>query len=135
MKAILTKAYTGSEWDGVSFAIIPLTAEQILFLKQEATKVPDDALHVEYSGDNAEFFAGVKEDTPDEFNFEPEEGEPEIVELPDDYEKYFDRPEQTIKYGGFKLTKEDVCYTAYGKHTDEEYWTDDIKLEILDSLS
>ena len=68
-KTLIAKAHTNSEWDSVSFALIPLSKEFIDFLLELRTqgeilfeKFGHSFLNIHISGDNADFYIGEVED-------------------------------------------------------------------------
>lgn len=117
-KYILMKALTGSEWDGVEFALLPFSEKrlnQFLAKKKVLDTLKDVDQLVVYS-DDVEFFTDLSQLN----NVDEDEENPIIVEINDIEE--LSRPEQTIKYGQIKFGKDEIIFSGYGKHTNEEYW-------------
>lgn len=122
-KYILIPARTNSEWDGVSFALLNYSAQQLNeFLKVknvlESLKPLADkmALYV----NDVEFFTN-EEELPQQYQPQHEDTAM-LVELSKEQFEALSRPEQTIKYGERVYTDSGITFIARGKHTDEEYW-------------
>lgn len=112
------KAVTGSEWDGVEFALLPFSEKRLnqFIAKKNVLDTLEDVNELVVYADEVEFFTDLSQ-----LNIEIDEDEiPIIVEINDIEE--LSRPEQTIKYGHISFGKEEITFSGYGKHTDEEYW-------------
>lgn len=124
-KYILTPAFTNSEWDDVSFSLIELTPKLLSMVKKLINRAKElkaegiDAILV-YS-DFANFFACGDEDETDGLDRIDEIQE--VIELTAKMYKKLKKPEQTIKDGFMRISGNNITFTAYGKHTGEEYWT------------
>lgn len=134
-QCLVVKAFTGSEWDNVNFAVVELSKERVSFINQMMKEVARLKEIYQFGGqlevfcDNAEFFAGVNDNCPFDFaDDEAQEGKPVIMELPDDYEDHFYRPESALKYGHMSITEDTVQFVTTGKHTGEEFYTETIDL-------
>lgn len=145
MKYIISKAYTGSEWDTVDFALIELDDERLKYFKEMEMQAKElkerngfGFMHIEISADNAEFFTGLMEEFEDNTispgEMIPEEEEYCIEELPDDIIDKLERPESHLKYGSMKFSDSGVQFTTLGKHTDEEFWTPTIPYSIFEKI-
>lgn len=133
-KYILVQAYTNSEWDSVSFALIELTEEHLKFLKEAQQKAisikeeGDSFCHISYSGDMAEFY--IDEDELPE-GIMLNEDNPIVVEMNEDDVKVLTQPEQNIRYGEMRVGTGALNYVGLGKHTSEEYWTENIPFDLI----
>lgn len=134
-KTLIAKAMTNSEWDSVSFALVDLSKKFTDFLQEvrkdaEALnkKYEYGFLNIRISGDNADFYIGEVEDCQAAALL----GEEEFMITdkgldPDSYTP----PENSLRHGQMKIGATDVQFVAYGKHTDEEFWTNPIPIEDL----
>lgn len=139
MKVLLLQAYTGSEWDSVSFALIEIDEAHQAYLKkiiQRQTELKAEGIDkLVVSADNADFFID-EEQLPEicfnEFN-EIQEG---VYDLSEELIDELTRPEQDLKYGEMVFSHDSVTFKIFGKHTDEESWTNSIsfneKGELVD---
>lgn len=98
------EAYTNSEWDSVNTCYIEINDDRIAAVRKAQRLI---AQYPEFS--NIEITA------PDY----------EFVVIDEDTQEV-SSPEQTIRYGKFRVSRYDVIYVAYGKHSMEEFFTDDI---------
>lgn len=118
-KYILTEAFTDSEWDPVSFALVQFSEEtcrNILSLRDRlGDDIPADSATI--NGDFADFFTD-EEELPEDIDGINDQ----IIEI-EDIEK-LSRPEQYIKYGEVKIYPDWAVVRAVGKHTGEDYWCD-----------
>jgi len=122
-KFILLKALTNSEWDHVDFALLPIeTIETHLKKKQILASLNGEVDELVIYEDAVVFYASI-EDLPERFTSEDYYKEkPMLVELSDQEIEALSKPDQTIKSGQVKFSKEEVTFTGHGKHTNEEYW-------------
>jgi hypothetical protein len=131
MKTLVVKAYTNSEWDSVDVVLFELDKESIDWLKELREKVE---LVKGISGFNclsifsygAEFLqdeSGVYEDIENGFILEDDVDENNFSEP----ETHFDTDTIGLRGYGF-------FFKCYGKHTGEEFWSETIGWEILDTL-
>lgn len=132
-KYLLLNALTLSEWDGVSFALVELTDEREKFIKEkiERAKVllKEEGINsFSIYADNAEFYNDVEQLPEEVFKVEIASNcFNQIISLDDKVVEGFTRPEQTLKYGEMAFTESGVVFKSSGKHTSEEYWTDNFK--------
>lgn len=133
---ILVKAYTCSEWDTCDFAILKIDKnweEQIQKRLKLAHFIEDmnDFVSVVFQDNAVDFYCLDKEDNP---NFENILGEHlwQFVSLEDNQQYYFEVPQSTLNLRRMTLCKGGNAYfQAFGKHTGEEFYTDDINLNQL----
>lgn len=119
-------AWTGSEWDSVDSLLIPI----------------DDAIIAEWEGlvgqlNTTDFdSASINDDSP-EFVILGDD-EPEgmaILSFTDEELEALGRPEGAIRYGSFRFYKYGgICYKAYNKHTNEEFWCESFNVEQVREL-
>lgn len=132
---ILVRAYTNSEWDNCNFAIIHINDKWKDRMRKRIKLITPIA-----SEDKA--FAAVQYyDTSVHFYHEEEEWLDTIlgsrywsfVELDDAEEKDFPVPENRLNIYRLSLFSNGVLmYAAWGKHTQEEFFTEELILsEIL----
>lgn len=132
---ILMPAQTQSEWDSVSFALLPYDAKLFKsFLKTKAKldKLKGTADQFSLYVDDVDFFTDLEE-LPEQFQLDEDET-PKLIELTDEQIENLSRPEQVIKHGERKYSQWEVQFTATGKHTGEEYWCG-IGWETVEKLS
>ena len=127
---ILVRAYTNSEWDRCDFAIVHCGEvwRNIIRKRMEAiqTIAEDGELcSVRYYGASVDFFQTEDEDIlklleKEDWTFvEMDEGEERTLVCP---ENRLDTYRISIfPKGGF-------MYSAFGKHTGEEFWTEELTL-------
>ncbi|WP_447951660.1 hypothetical protein [Chryseobacterium koreense] len=133
---ILVKANTNSEWDNCEFAIIHISEEW----KQEQAKRL--ALVKPLEG-NLYFCSMNYYDTAVDFYRTGENDNPNIeellngkewvfVELDEQEQEAFTVPENRLDCYRLVLRSNGTgYYTAYGKHTSEEFWTEEFLLTQL----
>jgi hypothetical protein len=141
MKHLITKAYTGSDWDSVDFAVIPLPDAWVQFLNEvnqdfmAIRKKHQDNVHlVTIWADNAEFFVKDDEALPKSFLDildSIEEDEAGVFELPEEFYKDFERPETHMGHGEVRISAFGVQFSTHGKHTTDEFWTPDVAITLL----
>lgn len=133
---ILVKANTNSEWDNCEFAIIHLSEE---WKKEQAKRL---ALVKPLEG-NYHFCSMNFYDTAVDFYRTGEDYQPDIeemltnkewgfVELDEEEQETFTVPENSLDCYRLVLRANGTgYYTAYGKHTSEEFWTEEFLLTQL----
>ncbi|MBZ4192023.1 hypothetical protein [Niabella beijingensis] len=130
---LLVKANTNSEWDNCNFAIIHITEE---WKKEQQKRIEFLApLQGNYQFQSMNFY-----DTAVDFYNTGEEDKPDIenllgykdwafVELDKNELASLTPPENRLDCYRIALRANGTgYYTAYGKHTSEEFWTEDILL-------
>lgn len=130
---LLIKAMTNSEWDDCGFAIIHITDEWNKTQKKrlEAVKLVEndhDLKWLNYADTNVEFFKFSEEHYP-----EVEEllsGRSRIfIELETENLKELSQPENSLNCYQMQVFKNgNAIYNAFGKHTSEEFWTEEFSL-------
>lgn len=137
---LLIKAYTGSEWDTCDFAIIHLSEdwkkEQVKRL--EAVKPFADDYNFQslnYYDTSVDFYRVDENDQPD-FETLLAEKEWVFVELDEGEQNSFAVPENRLDCYRLVVYKNGTAmYKAYGKHTSEEFWTEEFSLkQIIEQL-
>lgn len=133
---ILVKADTNSEWDYCEFAIIHLSEEWKTAQKQMLEWVAP--LHGKTSFCSMNFY-----DTAVDFYRTDEDDEPDVeqllgdkewvfVELSESEQETFTIPENHLDcYRLVVRPNGTAYYTAYGKYTSEEFWTEEFSLTQL----
>lgn len=129
---ILVKANTNSEWDNCEFAIVHFSEE---WIKEQANRLElVKPLQGNYHFSSMNFY-----DTAVDFYSTGEDEQPDIekmladkewvfVELDNEEQETFPIPENRLSCYSLVLR---ASGTAYGKHTSEEFWTEEIDLNIL----
>ncbi|MDO5615555.1 MAG: hypothetical protein Q4G16_05150 [Cruoricaptor ignavus] len=138
---ILVKACTDSEWDNCDFAVITISQkwkeQQTQRLAIVANIEGDDYfLSVNYRDTFVDFYQTAtlkptEEPTP---NLESLLGDTDwtFVELEDEEQEQFSAPQSTLNCYQLKFDRYgNIHYSAYGKHTGEEFWTAEIELKQL----
>lgn len=136
---ILVRANTNSEWDFCDFAIIHLSDKwkecQIKRLQAvEPFKDDNDFRSLNYYDEYINFCQLTEEEVQvDELLAEKEWA---FVELDEEELKELTPPENRLDcYRLVIYNNGDAKYTAYGKHTNEEFWTNKISLlQIIEKL-
>lgn len=133
---ILIKANTNSEWDNCEFAIVHLSEE---WKKEQAKRLE----WVKPLQGNAHFCSMNFYDTAADFYRIGENEQPDIetmlagkewvfVELDEEEQEAFTVPENRMDCYRLVLRANGTAYyTAYGKHTSEEFWTEEFDLNML----
>ncbi|MDV3805252.1 hypothetical protein CMU35_08855 [Elizabethkingia anophelis] len=133
---ILVKANTNSEWDYCEFAIIHLSEE---WKKEQAKRL---ALVTPLKG-NYHFQSMNFYDTAVDFYRTGEDDQPDIekilgdkecvfVELDEGEQKKFAIPENRLDCHRLVISANGTAYySAYGKHTSEEFWSERFLLTQL----
>lgn len=133
---ILIKANTNSEWDNCEFAIIHLSQAW----KKEQTRRIE--LVEPLQEDN--YFSSMNfYDTAVDFYKTEEDDQPDVdkmlsgkewtyLELDEREQETFTAPESSLDCYRLVLRANGTAYyTAYGKHTGDEFWTEEFDLNIL----
>lgn len=130
---LLVKANTNSEWDNCNFAIIHITEDW----KKEQQKRIDFLTPLQgnyhfqsmnYYDTAVEFYRTNEDDQPD---MDKLLGDKEwaFVELDENELESLTPPENRLDCYRIVLRASGTgYYTAYGKHTSEEFWTEEILL-------
>ena len=133
---ILVKANTNSEWDNCEFAIIHLSEQ---WKKEQAQRLE----YVKPLQGNYNFCSMNFYDTAVDFYRTGEKDQPDIenllagkewvfVELENGEQETFTIPENRLDCYRLVLRANGTAYyTAYGKHTSEEFWTEEFSLHQL----
>lgn len=134
---ILIKAETNSDWDSCDFAIITISNKWIRRQKERLKfleSIKDDSFSIISYRD---FFIDFYRTHQQKLNEEPTPNIKKIlgdknwsfVELePKDLEE-FKKTENRLNCCKINLDRDgDIYYTAFGKHTGEDFWTEIIKL-------
>lgn len=137
---ILVRAHTDSEWDSCDFAIISVSEN---WQKEQLARLETvKAFENDWSFNSMNFFDGSAG-----FYSSGDDGLPDVdellsdkmwafVELTQEEQDNLTPPESCLDCYKMVLYKDgDAKYTAYGKHTDEEFWTTELPLrKILEQL-
>lgn len=130
---MLLRAYTNSEWDECHFALIYCTREWKERMKQRLQAVQPFA--EDYNFCSMNFY-----DTSVDFYRTDEDGQPDIhtllgekdwafVELDEDEQDKFLPPESALDTYRLRLYRNGtVMYSAYGKNTGEEFYTEEFSV-------
>lgn len=136
---ILVKANTNSEWDNCEFAIIHLSNDwkEEQTLRLELVKPLQGNYHfssMNFYDTAVDFFGTDEDDTP---NIEEMLNDKEwvFVELDEGEQETFIEPEIPLDcYRLILRANGTAYYSAYGKHTGEEFWTEEFDLNEICSL-
>lgn len=133
---LLIKAKTNSEWDNGDFAIIHITDDwkKTHQRRLEAVKIVEndfDLKWLNYTDTNVEFFKFSEEIYPEIQEWLS--GISRIfIELEKDDLKKFLQPENNLNCYQMQVYKNgNAIYNAFGKHTGEEFWTEEFSLSEL----
>lgn len=133
---ILVKAYTNSEWDYCEFAIVYLSEqwkkEQVKRLELVTPLMGDYLFQSMNFYDTAVDFYRACDD--EQTNIEEMLGDKEwiFVVLDKEEQDTFIIPENHMDCYRLVLHSDGTAYyTAYGKHTSEEFWTEHFSLHQL----
>lgn len=135
MRYILLSAQTNSEWDNCEFALVELTKEREDYYKSMialATELNEkhgiDVLEI-YC-DEASFFADM-EDIPNKPNPIGYDSSVSgvIIDIDDSDVESMETPDQDIRCGSMRFSKYGVKFKGYGKHTGEEFYTDNFNFQ------
>lgn len=133
---ILVKANTNSEWDNCEFAIVHLSeqwkkeqAQRLELVKPFAEDFNFQSLN--YYDTAVDFYRTGEEDQPDiETMLAGKEWV--FVELNEEEQEAFAVPENRLDcYRLVVYRSGNALYKAYGKHTSEEFWTEEFSLHQL----
>lgn len=133
---ILLKAGTNSEWDNCNFALIHITEE---WKKEQAKRLelvkPFAEDHyfqsLKYYDTAVDFYIADEDDNPDLYKW-LEDKPMMYVEIDKDELETLSVPENRLDCYRLVVFKTGTAiYTAYGKHTSEEFWTEEFSLEQL----
>lgn len=139
---ILVKAYCQSEWDNCDFAIIACYGgwKERMQKRIDVARLfdnDDDLFSFRYSDYNAGFYVS-KDGQPEDLLSEIENGAGWVfVELEQGEEDEFQTPESRLDCHMLNLYIDGTgAYTAYGKHTGEEYYTESLPFaEIINQMN
>jgi hypothetical protein len=115
-KVLKVSSRTTSEWDTTDFLVVFLTEELLTMLKNGIKLLGEiSASHgidvIEFYNDAATFY-NTGEYLAGDFCEVLDEFDTELLE----------EPEQTIRNGSISISKYQIVFKAYGKHTSEEFW-------------
>lgn len=133
---LLIKAMTNSEWDDCDFAIIHITDEWKKTQKKrlEAVKPLEndyDLKWLNYADTNVEFFRLSEEHHPEVEEWLSERSRI-FIELEKNDLKELLQPENRLNCYQMQVFKNgNAIYNAFGKHTGEEFWTEEFSLTSL----
>ena len=133
---LLIKAMTNSEWDDCDFAIIHITDDwkQTQKKRLEAVKPLEndyDLKWLNYTDTNIEFFKFSEEHYPEIQKWLSERSRI-FIELETDDLKRLLQPENSLNCYQMQVYKNgNAIYNAFGKHTSEEFWTEEFLLTKL----
>lgn len=133
MKYLIARASTNSEWDNVSFAVVELSDEFIDFVKQAHSDAVAMSNKYEYGFCGLRFFGDNPDWLVDDNGVIADilkDQDSVVTDKPVDTEM-FTRPEQVVKYGQIKISEDTIQFVAYGKHTDEEFWTETVPIKKI----
>ena len=133
---LLIKAMTNSEWDNGDFAIVHITEDwkNIQKKRLEAVKIVEndaDLKWLNYADTNVEFFK-FSEDNYPEVKQWLSDGSKIFIELEKEDLKKMLQPENLLNCYQMQVYKNgNAIYNAFGKHTSEEFWTEEFSLYQL----
>jgi hypothetical protein len=132
MKHLIIKAHTNSEWDDVSSALVELDDDSISELRKIRNAVENfntDGLSFNKA---SFFFYGVDFKISESGQYDEIENGFTIVEDLDlsDYSN----PESDLDCCMIHVDKDSFNFTAYGKHTGEEFYSETVSFEEFDKL-
>lgn len=136
---ILVRAHSNSEWDSCEFAIITISEKW----KQEQLKRLEivKPFAEDYDFQSLNFYDGSAD-----FYQTDDGGLPDLdellagkdwayIELDEEELDNLTPPESSLDCYRLAIYRDgDAKYKAYGKHTDEEFWTDNLPLQQLTSI-
>lgn len=138
-KYIIVKALTNSEWDNVSFALIPINDKYLKYLKQLAFRAVELSKEFEYQfycikcwEDNYWY---VNEEDDDKLpkkisEFLSSDKEWDFINLNDKDLFPLNSPESKLEAGTVRICAGDVKWTTRNTG-DEEFWTEAIPYKEL----
>ncbi|QQM25846.1 hypothetical protein [Elizabethkingia sp. M8] len=133
---VLLKAGNNSEWDLCEFAIIHVSEEWKKTQKKrlEVVKLVEsdyDLKWLNYADTNVEFFQFSEEHYPEVEEWLSERSKIFIDIQTKDLKK-LSQPENRLNCYQMQVFKNgNAIYNAFGKHTGEEFWTEEFSLEEL----
>jgi hypothetical protein len=134
---MLINAYTNSEWDDCSFALINITTQWLQLLKKRiktlSVLIKDNSFyHLSYLDYRVDFFSCL----PDDFDQTAIQNRDWIyVDLKEDEIEKFIRPENSFEVPEFIITSfNTIHYEAEGKYSKEKFWTEAINIKELVDL-
>ncbi|MFL9835567.1 hypothetical protein [Chryseobacterium terrae] len=133
---LLIKAMTDSEWDTCNFAIIHITEDWKQTQKErlKVTKIVENDNYLKwlnYADTNIEFFRFSSEQYPHIEQWLSENSRIYIDLESDDLRNLF-QPDNNLHCYQMQVYKNgNAIYNAFGKHTGEEFWTEEFSLETL----
>ncbi|MDY5823619.1 MAG: hypothetical protein SPJ99_02005 [Candidatus Coprenecus sp.] len=125
---ILVKAYTNSEWDRCDFAIVHCGEawKNLIRKRMEAIQpIAEDSelCSVRYYDASVDFF---QTDDKDILKLLEQE-DWTFIEMDEDEERTLVSPENRLDtYRLYIFPKGGFMYSAFGKHTGEEFWTEEL---------
>lgn len=125
-----------SEWDDCDFAIIHITEEwkKIQKNRLEAVKIVEndsDLKWLNYEDAQVEFFKFSKENYPQIEEWLSEKNQFFFVVEKDDLKQLL-QPEHDLQNHQMQVFRNgNAIYNAFGKHTSEEFFTEEFSLEEL----
>lgn len=136
---ILLKANTNSEWNGCDYAVITLSKN---WKKEQAKRLEAVAPFAgDYSFQSLSYF-----DTAVDFYSTGKVNQPGVeqlltgkdwafVQLEEGEQDTFTQPENGLEYYSLVIHRGGTAsYKAYGKHTGEEFWTEQFSLNTICAL-
>lgn len=133
---LLIKTMTNSEWDNGDFAIIHISGEWKETQKNRLEDVKPlendyDLKWLNYADTNVEFFKFSEENYPQVEEWLSERSRI-FIELEKEDLKKFLQPENNLNCYQMQVYKNgNAIYNAFGKHTGEEFWTEEFSLYQL----
>lgn len=136
---LLLKAGTNSEWDNCDFAIIHITED---WKKEQKKRLKV----IQPFADDYHFQSVNYYDTAVDFYKADDEGNPNLdswladkttvfIELDKEELETLSMPENSLDCYRLAVSRAGAAqYTAYGKHTGEEFWTEEFNLNLLCNL-
>ena len=133
---LLIKAMTNSEWDDCGFAIIHITDDwkQTQKKRLEAVKPLEndyDLKWLNYTDTNIEFFKFSEEHYPEVEEWLSERNQIFIELRKEDLKKLLTHENRPHNYQMQVFKNGNAIYNAFGKHTSEEFWTEEFLLTQL----
>jgi hypothetical protein len=132
MKHLIIKAHTNSEWDNVSSALLELDDDSISELRKIRNAVENfntDGLSFNRA---SFFFYGVDFKISDSGQYDEIENGFTIVEDLDMSD--YSNPESDLDCCTIHVDKDSFNFTAYGKHTGEEFYSETVSFEEFDKM-
>lgn len=133
---ILIKANTNSEWDCCEFAVIHLSEEwkKLQATRFEAVKpFTDDHTFqsIRFYSTSAAFYQSGGDGTPDIEELLADK-DWAFVEIDEDELDELTPPENRLDFSVLEIHRDgNARYKAYGKHTNEEFWTSEFSLQQI----